>query len=87
VDHVRIASDVPPAKVQAALVRIRRWLGTLPPRVAIVVRDCRFRPVLRRLIKAEFPNVPVLADKELTGDHLPASAVVTPAEASHGPGN
>ena len=87
VDHLRIASDVPPAKVQAALVRIRRWLGTLPPRVAIVVRDCRFRPVLRRLIKAEFPNVPVLADKELTGDRVPASAVVAPAEASHAPGN
>jgi flagellar biosynthesis component FlhA len=56
--------DLPPESAQAVLAAVRREmvaLGTTAAGVALCVDDARIRASLRRIVKVEFPRLPVLS--------------------------
>jgi flagellar biosynthesis component FlhA len=65
-------SEVSPEVAHAILLQVRRWLNGLSLPAAIIVRNSHFRFVLRRLIRAEFPDIPVLAEEEALSVEQPA---------------
>jgi tetratricopeptide (TPR) repeat protein len=54
-----------PEDAQQLLTDIRQLLRTPGQRCVVVTRDTRVRPLLRRLVEWEFPNLMVIAQEEL----------------------
>lgn len=57
-----------PVRVFAMVAEIRRLLEAGPPRSALVTTSPEARPLLRRLIRGEFPDLVVLCTEELDED-------------------
>ncbi len=58
-----------PERCQAALAAVRNSIGD-QRHTALLVEDAELRPFVRTLIELEFPEIPVLARPELSGDSL-----------------
>jgi tetratricopeptide (TPR) repeat protein len=67
---------VSPVDAHRVLAKIREWIAGHPRGTAVVVRHAKLRNLLRRLIEAEFPDTPVLAQEELL-EQVPTSLAAT----------
>jgi tetratricopeptide (TPR) repeat protein len=69
---------IPPENTQDLLSAMREHLAgeVIRGRLALVVRNARLRPFVRRLIELEFPSLPVLSQAELAEGLTPPSEQV-----------
>ena len=68
--------SIPPEDTQDLLSTIRTYVEPFEKDIALVVRELRVRPFIRKLIELEFPNIMVMAEEEcLTPDEQVAPAL------------
>ena len=65
--------EVGPREAYDALALVRTWMQADDPPGALVARTPELRPLLKRLVEAEFPELFVLAQSELPKGHAIAA--------------